>query len=101
MGVLRFYTTEEVATFCRVTPQGVRKWVKQGKLRAVIRPGSPGHFLFSDLDLLDFQVRHFLAKWEWRKRVRQKKAARLRAAQKPSATTRITTQRTTSSTKNM
>lgn len=89
----RFYNTREVALLCNVTIPGVRKWIRQGKLRAKVKPGTPGYYLIADTDLVEFQTQIFVSKYEWRKRLRLKKAARERAR-----ATRATTKSTATST---
>lgn len=94
---LKFYTTKEVAYLCHVTIPAVRKWIHQRKLRAKVKPGTPGYFLIADTDLLDFELNYFLSKYEWRKLLRLKKAARERAIV-TSTTAKATTKTTASST---
>jgi len=48
-------TTSEVARYCRVTPDGVVKWIRSEKLRAFATPG--GHYRIAKGDFREFLER--------------------------------------------
>lgn len=52
------YTTGEVATFCHVTINAVKKWIASGKLVAFRTPG--GHYRVNRGDFLSFLERYKL-----------------------------------------
>ncbi len=47
-----FLTTGDVAKYCKVTPNGVKKWISDGKLQAFQTPG--GHFRIFKNDFKEF-----------------------------------------------
>lgn len=49
-----FLTTGDVATYCEVTTNGVKKWISEGKLKAFQTPGK--HFRITKRDFKDFLV---------------------------------------------
>jgi excisionase family DNA binding protein len=50
----RFLTTSEIARYCRVTPDGVLKWIRHGRLPAFSTPG--GHYRVSTRDFRTFLI---------------------------------------------
>lgn len=49
-------TTGEVARYCHVTVNGVKKWIADGKLNAFQLPG--GHYRVAKRDFLDFLIKY-------------------------------------------
>lgn len=47
----KYYTTDEVASICRVKKETVREWIKDGKLPAVKRGRS---YLIVEVDLKNY-----------------------------------------------
>lgn len=54
----KLYTTGEVAAFCHVTINAVKKWIASGKLQAFRTPG--GHFRINREDFMAFLDRYKL-----------------------------------------
>lgn len=54
----RPYTTGEIASFCHVTINAVKKWIASGKLPAFRTPG--GHFRVNKDDFLEFLAKYKL-----------------------------------------
>lgn len=52
----KLLTTGEVARYCDVSTNAVKKWIRNGRLKAFRTPG--GHFRVDSEDFRDFLVRH-------------------------------------------
>ena len=50
-------STREVAAIIERSPTMVRKYVVDGKLTVIRRPGSPNVYTFSEDDVLDFMIK--------------------------------------------
>jgi len=57
-GTSKLLTTGEVARYCDVSTNAVKKWIRNGRLRAFRTPG--GHFRVESEDFREFLIRHHM-----------------------------------------
>ncbi len=57
-GTSKLLTTGEVARYCDVSTNAVKKWIRNGRLKAFRTPG--GHFRVESEDFREFLIRHHM-----------------------------------------